>query len=376
MPVDRVVLKSVAECEKLQQGWAHLLGQCGHVTPFHTYEWIQANLQSFGNEGICVLAFRDGDSDLIGILPLVLRRGRRHLATRTWLEFAGLPHADYASPLVSPGCEPQVAESFLEFLSTPGRAWDAVFLDKLRADDPFLRALLAFARGRGWMAVRDSHQTRQLSKSQYLQDHVVADIKSLEKARKRLAHKGEVRFEVYDSADRISAQLETFVRLHVGRFAAKRMQSPLALSSHVNFYRAIIRECAPAGYVWLSCLSCAGRPVALRLSLRFGKRLHLYSTCFDQEFHKFSPSMLQLGMLLGYAFQNGITAVDFGGGESPHKEQSGATIQQSLIEVEFCAGVSPWAESRLYEVAERVSRKSLFFQRRAKALRRLLPYSV
>ncbi len=71
--------------------------------------------------------------------------------------------------------------------------------------------------------------------------------------------------------------------------------------------------------------------------------------------------MLQLGMLLEFAFQNGITTVDFGSGESPHKEQSGPIVQQSLIEVEFYAVVSRWSENRLHEVAERVSRKSLFF---------------
>ena len=49
------------------------------------------------------------------------------------------------------------------------------------------------------------------------------------------------------------------------------------------------------------------------------------------------------------------------GAANPHKEQSGAILEQSLIEVEFYAGASPWAEGRLYEVAERVSRKSLFF---------------
>lgn len=142
-----------------------------------------------------------------------------------------------------------MAESFLEFLNTPGRAWDAVFLAPV---DPFVRALLAYARGRGWMTVRDSHKAWQLSKSPYLEDHAVADTKSWEKARKRLSHLGEVRSEVYDSEERISEQLETLVRLHVSRFAAKGMWGPLALSSHVSFYRAIIRECAPAGYVWLS----------------------------------------------------------------------------------------------------------------------------
>ena len=75
MSVDRVLLKPVAECEELEPCWTQLLGQCGPVTPFHTYERIKANLESFENQGTYVLAFRDSDSNLVGILPLVLRRG-------------------------------------------------------------------------------------------------------------------------------------------------------------------------------------------------------------------------------------------------------------------------------------------------------------
>ena len=379
MMIDRRVLKSVSECEDLRQEWRGLFAKCRSVTPFHTYEWTRANLCTFGNEGVRVLVFSERRAGVVAILPLVLRRGRRYLGTRSWLEFAGLPHADYAGVLVRSGFEQAVAHSFLEYLNSVGATWEGVCLDKVREDDEFLRSLLPAVIERGWHVT--SHPALPVKRLSSL-DAVRADAtgvkgKSLERLKKLAVSRGEnLRFEVLEQKEQILEQMETFVRLHVARFATKGLQSPLASPRHVDFYHRIVTECAPEGYVWFSSLSCGQTPVAMRLSFRSGEMLHLYSTCFALEFAKYSPSVLQLGMLLEYAFKHGVSTVDFGIGESPHKQQPGATMQQQLVQVELYNNKVPWIESRSYEVIERVCTKLPASRRAGKMLRKLFPYDL
>lgn len=355
-----------------------MLTKCRHVTPFHTYEWTKANLCSFESECVRVLAFWQGDAGLVGILPLVLRRGRRYAKVRGWVEFAGLPHADYGGVLVCPGYELPVAESFLDFLNTWVTTGDGICLEKLRQEEEFVQPLLSAARRLGWhVAVRQSDRVRLLSKEDYFQSQRGSRSgKSLEKARRKLALQGELRFEVYDQADQIQDQLEVFVRLHIARFANLGLQSPLDSPAHRNFYRRIIQECATGGYLWFSRLTCGEIPVAMRISFLCNEKLHLYSACFAQEFSKYSPSVIQLGMLLEYAFHHGVTAVDFGIGESPHKEQAGTTLQSPLLHVELYRDTLPFMESRSYHIVERIGHRWPVVRRAGKMLRKVLPYGM
>jgi len=369
------VLRSIKDYEASREEYSRLLEVAPHATPFHSFEWIVANLLSFANQGVHVLEFRQSDSTLVGVVPLVLRSGRRYLRTRTWLEFAGQPFADYGGFLVQPGFETEVAEKVVEHFSGSGAEWDAVHLDKMMSDDPFARALLSVAQtkhapigahegGRVWRLAKDAHSANQ------------AGSRSLDRAAKRLSEQGALQFEVFTSPEHIESRLNSFFQLHTARFAAKGLHSPLADAQHQEFYRNAVRCMAPAGQVWLSVLACGGLPVAMRISFRRGERLHLYSTCFAQEFARYSPSMLQLRMLLDYSFANGIEVVDFGIGESPHKEQPGAIQQPPLLLIELYTRRAAGIESKLFHAAQRLRARSTSFQRAGKLLRRIFPHDM
>ena len=379
MTIDRRVFHSTSECEALRPEWRSLVSRCRHATPFHTYEWTKANLGVFENDGVCILAFSRSDSEIVGILPLVFRRGRKYLTTRRWIEFAGLPHADYGGILVLPGYELPVAQSLLDFLKTALGGSDGLCLDRLRTDDEFVRVLISTAEKEGgWrVATQLSDNVRRLSAEDYFRTtQQGSGSTSLDKARRKLADRGELRFEVYDRVEQMQDRLEIFVRLHVERFAKQGMQSPLASTVHRHFYEWIVQECAPNGYVWFSHLTCGEATVAMRISLLCNGTLHLYSTCFAQEFAKYSPSVLQLGMLLEYAFHHGVATVDFGIGESPHKQQAGATPQSPLMRVELYRNRLPFLEKRSYDAVDYLCGRWPVFRRAGRRLRKLFPYHM
>ena len=373
------VISSIGSCESVRPEWEQLLCSCPHATVFDSFGWIRANLLAFPNSDTWILAFRHSDSALAAVIPLVVRRGRRYFQGRRWVEFAGLPYADYGSCLVSPGSEAAVAESLVGFWCSKAASWDGIYLDRFKADAPFLDHVASAARRRGLpTTVRETDHIRQLTKQEFVAAGPRAGHsgKSLTKARKRLQERGQIGFEVYDRTELILGHLETFFSWHAERFAARGLRSPLSDPLHRAFYRHIVEELAPQRQIWLSILSCGGSAIAMRFSPLFDGTLHLYSTCFNEAFAKYSPSMLQLEMLLEHAFQAGIACVDFGIGESPQKEYASAGVRQTVASVEIYRERMSSLEGRIYQAAQETRSRSSLVLRAGKLFRRFFPYDV
>ena len=373
------VIPSITACESIKPEWEQLLCACPRATVFDSFGWIKANLLAFQNRDTWVLAFRHSDSALAAVIPLVVRRGRRYFRGRRWVEFAGLPYADYGSCLVRPGSEAAVAESLVGFCCSKAACWDGIYLDRLKADAPFLEHIAFAARRRGLpTTVRETDHIRQLTKPEFFAAGPRAGRsgKSLNKARKRLQERGEIGFAVHDRSERILEYLETFCSWHVERFAARGWRSPLADPLHREFYRHIVEELAPQGQIWLSILTCGASAIAMRFSPLFDGTLHLYSTCFSEAFAQYSPSMLQLEMLLDHAFQAGIACVDFGIGESPQKKYASAGGHQALATVEIYRERMSSLEGRVYQAVEETRLRSGLLLRAGKLFRRFFPYDV
>jgi CelD/BcsL family acetyltransferase involved in cellulose biosynthesis len=364
MTVELEVIPSIAACETLKPEWEQLLSSCPQATVFNTFGWIKANLLAFPNRETWILVFRHSTSSLAAVIPLVVRRGRRYFRERRWVEFAGLPYADYGSCLVRPGYEAAVAEGLVEFWGSKAASWDGIFLDRFKAGAPFVGSLASAAKNHGLSTtVRESEHIRRLTREEFVAEGLRGGhaSKSLGKARNRLSERGDLRFEVYGLAEQIHERLEMFFAWHVERFAAKGQRSPLADPLHREFYRSIVEELAPQGQIWLSVLSCGDVAIAMKVTPLFAGTLHLYSTCFNEAFARYSPSMLQLEMLLEHAFQSGIACVDFGIGESPQKEYATAEVGHTLATIEiYREKISPLqarSQSRLIPWAGRLFRR-------------------
>jgi len=371
------VVTSAADCGRLRQEWGDLLSEMEDATPFETFEWNHACLMSFENHGLQILVFRDHDSRMIAVLPLVLRHARKHLLRRRWLEFAGLPYGDYGTWLVRSGHEISVAHALLNHLRLAGGTWNGVYLDHMRHSDTLTRLLPVIAREAGMFAVtQPTFNVRRLRRAAYNADSSLGfqSSKTLAKARRKLAEIGEINFEVMSIEGEIVLHLERYFQMHIERALAKGARSPFESPSQQNFFGNIVRTCSASGGVWLSIVSCAGVPITYKFSLRYRESLHLYSTCFAPAYAKYSPSMLLLDSLLEYAFKNGIRVVDFGMGDSPQKVRAGATADQQMARVELYQARDAYTESRLYLAAQRSAGRSSRLRKAAKMLRRILPY--
>lgn len=364
---------SLSDDNDLLAAWTELLADRPNATPFETYEWHLANLLSFRPEQIRILTFFDG-LQMVGVIPLVLRTRRKYMRQKRWLEFAGLPFADYGTCLIRSGFEEGIADLLLDYLRCHRAEWDGVYLDNLRQSNSFLNYLPQATERIGLFYSREStHRIRRLMRG-VNPTSGLQDSKSLAKAKKKISREGELSFGVSTEISEIQAQLESYFRMHMDRCAAKGLKSQLAGERHQAFYRNIVAACGVAGQVWLSTLYCANQAIASRFSMRFGKALHLYSTCFAPAFSRYSPSMLQLEMLLNYAFASGIEVIDFGMGDSPQKEKAGADEDCRLERIELYHSRQELFESRFYRTAQRKAAQSGAVRKTGRVVRKFLPY--
>jgi CelD/BcsL family acetyltransferase involved in cellulose biosynthesis len=366
-------ITSISEHGSLRDSWSELLSERTGASPYETFEWHFANLLSFPGERTRILTFVDHNSHLLAVIPLAVRTSRKYLRRKRWLEFAGLPFADYGTCLVRSGFEQAVAKVFVNYLGSQDVLWDGIYLDNVRQNDPFTFCLLNAARQNGlFCSLQQTHQIRRLMK-QSNPGAKLQDSKSFLKAKKRMSQLGELQLRVSTGIDQLHAELEQYFRMHIERSASKGFQSQLARPEQQNFYRNIVATCGRLGQVWLSTLFCGEQAVASRFSMRYGEALHLYSTCFAAQFARYSPSMVQLEMLLEYAFENGISVVDFGMGSSPQKEKAGATAEADLARIEIYRSRDALMESQAYFTTQRWAAKSSTIRSAGKLLRQALP---
>jgi CelD/BcsL family acetyltransferase involved in cellulose biosynthesis len=369
------ILSSVEAIAGIRSEWQSLLAQRPEASPFETIEWMLANVETFRNQEIAVLVFRK-NGETAGIVPLAMRESRKYLRRRKWLEFAGLPFADYGACLAAPGQEREVALSLMDFLKSETEPWEGAYLDGLRRNDNFTDAFYRAAQEGGVFAgLYATHRVRRLTRSvspEHSQSTLQAS-RSLAKSRKRLAQLGAISFRVATARDEITSAIPEYFAMHAARCSFKGVPCPLASPEQRTLFLNIVRHCAPRGQVWLSSLCCGGRPVASRFSLRHSNALHLYSTCFAPEFAKFSPSMLQLEALLDYAFDHGIEVVDMGIGESPQKERAWARVVCQLARIELYQSRDAYLESRFYAGAQAGAARFRLLRKTGKLVRKALP---
>lgn len=366
------VLTSPAQIAGLRQQWNQLLTERDPASPFETCDWLVANLNTFGDSGLQVVTFRTTDGGLAGVLPLKVREGRKYLRTRQWLEFAGLPFADYGASVIRRGFEAEAANAFMPALLAQKECWDGIYLDGLRKNDQFAICLQRAAGHLGlFNRLEPTYRIHRLTNAGELQKSGTRS-----KVQRHLSKKGNVSFEVVNDAELIARQLDGYFRMHIARCTAKRAVCPLADAAQQRFFRNVVSVCAPAGQVWLSTLRCDAVAIASRFSLRYGEALHLYSTCFAPEFAKYSPSMLQLNALLEYAFSHGIRVVDFGVGDSPHKAKVGADQQIDLMRLEVYRSHAAYLESRMQSAAKEAAKHSRLVRAAGKGIRKWLPFGT
>jgi CelD/BcsL family acetyltransferase involved in cellulose biosynthesis len=297
------------QIELLADEWDRLADRVG-APPFLRPGWFSVWWRAFGRGRLVVLTVRR-EGELAGVLPMARRRGALEALANYHTPAFGLL-ADH----------PGVTEELIrEALAQRPRRLSLALLDVAQTE------VGAAARA----AAKDGY--RQLTRTQQRTPAVEISgdwerfraglgrsfRKELGRQRRRLAERGEVRFEVDRGDERLDQRLrEAFMvegsgwKSEGGTAIASRPETRL-------FYEGIARWAARRGMLRLCFLRLDDAPIAVDYALEDNGVRFILKGGFDVEHARQSPGSLLLESGLEDAFAAGLERVELGGGEDDYK---------------------------------------------------------
>jgi CelD/BcsL family acetyltransferase involved in cellulose biosynthesis len=273
-----------------------------------------------------VLAARDADGRLVGVLPLARRGARLTLPGAD----DGADHLDLAA---TAGRADDVADAILDhWLATrPGR----LELRHLAEDGALRRAL----RRRRWaLPYAEALSTRcpYIAASGTFDDYL---------ARFSAKHRGNLRRqirEVREHADivverttpaSVVGDVDELFALHHARFDRFGGRTSFGGERIRRFHHALAKRLASRGELAMTRLLRAGRPIAAHYGFRVGGKLYHFQGGFDPDAPLSSPGTTLTSIVLeDDVFRAGLSEYDFLDGTEPYK-LSLATGERRLYDV-------------------------------------------
>ena len=321
----------------LRAEWNGLLRRSPFDTIFLTWEWQSTWWQQLGmSRGPLFLLAARQDERLVGIIPLY-RTGTPGNYT---LQVVGCVEvSDYLDLLVESGQEDAVYGAFLNWLAGPDApAWDCLELCNQPAASKAHSHVPVLAKQYGW-SVEVAHE--DVCPVVDLPDNWDAYLETLDKKQRheirrklrrveREAPDAEVRF--VDGGDDLDAQVDLFIDLHRRSAMAK---NEFMVPQMQAFFHAIARSAAESGWLQLSFMEIAGRPVAAYFCFDYQNQVLVYSSGYDPQLDpQLSFGWVLLSHVIQHAIGQGRARLDFLQGNEDYKYRFGGTdtlVYRTLI---------------------------------------------
>jgi len=298
----------VALDELEARDWDALVRAAPRPSPFLLHAWLAAWWSHYGEGGELDVRVVRRNGRLAGALPLCVRP-RRGLRV---LEFLGAEQAHLADVLGDPESASLLTASlashaadFADLYGLPAGSRAATLLPLrlvARVEAPVLDL------DRPWeeiYAAKFSAKTRQTQRRKL----------------RRLEDEGRVQFRLAETPDDVVRALGESFRLHELRWRDRRDGSDYSTERGRAFQHAAYRTLAGQGIARVLVLELDGRAIAFNCHLVLEGRLYSHRLGFDPAFARFSPGLLCTLDMCERAVSEGLTLVEWLGGDEEYKLQ-------------------------------------------------------
>lgn len=334
--------------DALKSEWNDLLQRSCFDTVFLTWEWQRTWWHHLGRrQGALYLLAARQDGRLVGILPLYAVESAGDL---TLYVVGCVEVSDYLDFVIEAGQEEAVYAAFLAWLSGPeAPAWTVVDLCNQPATSPAHTRLPELARAAGYqVAVTQEDVCPVIA----LPRPEVGDAPGVEAAwelylagldkkerheiRRKLrrmereAPDAQLRFVT--GGPELAPAVDAFVTLH--RFS--RADKHAFMTDEMQaYFRAIAAALAERGWLQLSFLEVADKPVATYFCFDYGDAILVYNSGYDPAaVPHLSPGWVLLAQLIQHAIALGRSRFDFLQGDEDYKYRFGGVdspVYRTLI---------------------------------------------
>jgi CelD/BcsL family acetyltransferase involved in cellulose biosynthesis len=266
---------------------------------------------------LLLAAFEHGK--LIGVAPFMI--------TRKWvpvpslvIRFIGGPgfSSDFCALIFAPGRE-DVSKSIGRWVAEHPRLWNEVDLVNVLEGSPGL-ATLMLELGKDFKpTLRFLYDAPTIRLSGTEADREVVNKKSLKRHFNWFKNQGTLAFEHVNDADRIKAHLDTFFEQHISRRAISEAPSLFLDPQQKVFYRKLVDELLPLGWLRFFTVTLDGKPIAYHFGFEFLSRYYWYKPTFDIQYVKKSHGEVLLKALIEDSIARKLKEFDFTAGSEGFK---------------------------------------------------------
>ena len=315
--------------------WDHLVADSPSGSPFLTWPWIGAWLETLGREAdLEVVTARDPmDGRLLGVAPFFVEpRRRAGVAYRSLRVIGNGPAApDHLDMPIRSDHVEQIAPMLWEAVGL-NRRWDVIDLDGVAAGGSLARVALRrrddtgkvetipcpfLSLDGGWDTVEArmgrSHRqnigrySRKLdADAQGVNERLVVSERDLEQTMIRLG------------------EMHQLIRVGHGERGA------FADAHLVALHREVARRMLRAGRLRLWRLDADGKTIAAILCFRYGDTVSFYTTGFDPAWSAYGPGRRIMATAIRGAIAEGATEFDFLRGDETYKQAWGVETRTDI----------------------------------------------
>lgn len=302
-----------AAFEALAGEWDRLVLAADRPSPFLLHGWALAWWRHFSQDASLAVVTARLDDVVVGIAPMVITRRRRVRVCR----FLGGHESALGDLLVADPDDDQVPRALMErvrrlpfdYLDAFGIPeagpmarwcrWAGVTLLR-RVESPVL------VMHEGWEA---AYRARTSSKKRNLHRRRL----------RQLSEVGEVTWTAASDPDAVTSELDDAFRVHALRWRGRPDGSTFGTSSGRAFHRDAGAALARLGMVRIVTLRIGGEPVAFHYYFILAGTMYVHRLAFDPAFGSRSPGQVTLLQALAAASGEGVTRVEFLGGDERYK---------------------------------------------------------
>jgi len=298
-----VVLQSFRELAVIGGKWDELLDGSSADTIFLRAGWLYSWELTYGKNSELIIV-------LVSISDRLVAAGAFENVSGE-LIFAGKGPSDYSDILVSSSLDtselPGVIESILQIAAESVARFRHFRLNRIQTESETLKYLLS---GRSKTRAIIVDQTEAPRMDMRVVAHKLKK-KSLIRHERKLARKGMLVDNCYNSSSDISSVLDQLFCQHIERWRNTPYPSLFLDDVSKEFYRQIVQNLGGTGFLRFTTLHLDERLIAAHFGFVHAGRYTWYKPSFDVSLAKFSPGEVLLKRLLEAARVEPVNIFDF-----------------------------------------------------------------
>jgi CelD/BcsL family acetyltransferase involved in cellulose biosynthesis len=288
---------------------------------FLTHEWFSSWWECLsGNNSLEILLFKDDQSQIIGIAPLMTDgkslRFMASLEVTDYCDFLFLPEKkeEFFKDLLHYFKKNCLDRTHLEFINIPASSPTCALIPEMASNYGFSHSL------------RETEVTPVLSVPSTYEDYMNAlKRKNRHELRRKLKHIERldgIKIKKITETRHILPAIESFISLH--KKSSPEKQEFWTTERMPDFFKNVVHRCSKKGWVEMNVLFFEDSLISALLNFLYGNDVLFYNVAYDMDYAAFSPGFYLFHASIVEAISRGKRNIDFLRGREKYKYDFGA----------------------------------------------------